>query len=234
MVGFVASINSIRARYYSHVIEQRTHHDLISGLKQSMQGMRLRLCDDGRIIHHCAGPYSCPTKIPSTEWNAASESHCLSWWCERFSVVGEWSTVDCQYWTTCVRKYKKAMSKPLLLSRESNYRSLAVQNWRWSWWRSTEAPDSSLVILATVVSYSIPCPALLSIMPWPIRMTYSSTDWSLRFWEWYDFYLMWQMTRQWTVAPTHFNIIWDQVGSVFSSRPGDQVREKDALFFVLD
>lgn len=43
MVGFVASINPTCTRYYSRVIEQRTHHDLISGLKQSMQGKTISL-----------------------------------------------------------------------------------------------------------------------------------------------------------------------------------------------
>ena len=156
-----------------------------------------------------------------------------------FQLLDGWSTVNYQHWTTCVRKYRKAMSKPLSLSWESNYRSLAVQNWRWSWWRSVEAPDSLLVILAILASYSIGRPAPSSIIPWPIRMTYSSTGWSLPEWrlrslEWYDFYLIWQMARQGTVAPTHFNIIWDQTVLVFSSRPGDQGREKDVLFFVLD
>jgi aubergine-like protein len=30
--------------------------------------------------------------------------------------------------------------------------------------------------------------------------------------EWYDFYLISQMARQGTVAPTHFNVIWDRTG----------------------
>jgi len=32
--------------------------------------------------------------------------------------------------------------------------------------------------------------------------------------EWYDFYLISQMARQGTVAPTHFNVIWDRTGFV--------------------
>ena len=44
MVGFVASINATCTRYYPRVIEQRTHHDLISGLKQLMQGNSLFFC----------------------------------------------------------------------------------------------------------------------------------------------------------------------------------------------
>ena len=28
--------------------------------------------------------------------------------------------------------------------------------------------------------------------------------------EWYDFYLISQMARQGTVAPTHYNVIWDR------------------------
>jgi len=38
MVGFVASINPSCTRYYSRVIEERNHKDLISGLKICMQG----------------------------------------------------------------------------------------------------------------------------------------------------------------------------------------------------
>ena len=52
MVGFVASINSACTRYYSRVIEQRTHHDLTSDLKQSTQSIRLRLL--WRWPHHSA------------------------------------------------------------------------------------------------------------------------------------------------------------------------------------
>ncbi|CAF1661843.1 unnamed protein product [Rotaria magnacalcarata] len=37
MVGVVASINPTCTRYYSHVIEQRGHNDLIAGLKSYMQ-----------------------------------------------------------------------------------------------------------------------------------------------------------------------------------------------------
>jgi len=28
--------------------------------------------------------------------------------------------------------------------------------------------------------------------------------------EWYDFYLISQCARQGTVAPTHYNVIWDR------------------------
>jgi hypothetical protein len=38
MVGFVASINPTCTRYYSRVIEQRSHNDLITGLISCMQG----------------------------------------------------------------------------------------------------------------------------------------------------------------------------------------------------
>jgi hypothetical protein len=38
MVGFVASINPSCTRYYSRVIEERNHKDLILGLKTCMQG----------------------------------------------------------------------------------------------------------------------------------------------------------------------------------------------------
>ena len=38
------------------------------------------------------------------------------------------------------------------------------------------------------------------------------------FLEWYDFYLISQMARQGTVAPTHFNVIWDRTGFVDSRR----------------
>jgi len=34
--------------------------------------------------------------------------------------------------------------------------------------------------------------------------------------EWYDFYLVSQMARQGTVAPTHFNVIWDRTGLVIT------------------
>lgn len=44
MVGFIASINTTCTRYYSRVIEQRTHHDLMSGLKQSIQGNSVFFC----------------------------------------------------------------------------------------------------------------------------------------------------------------------------------------------
>jgi len=33
--------------------------------------------------------------------------------------------------------------------------------------------------------------------------------------EWYDFYLISQCARQGTVAPTHYNVIWDRTKSDF-------------------
>lgn len=74
MIGFVASINPTCTRYYSRVIEQRTHHDLISGLKQSMQGKCFLLsCTTSALSVR----FSCYTKISSVQWYFTSEDYCL-------------------------------------------------------------------------------------------------------------------------------------------------------------
>lgn len=63
-------------------------------------------------------------------------------------------------------------------------------------------PPPGTIIDHTVTNQGIPSILLLHECQHPHAL------------EWYDFYLISQMARQGTVAPTHFNVIWDQTGFV--------------------
>lgn len=212
MVGFVASINSTCTRYYSRVIEQRGQKDLISGLKSCMQGSIEFILSIDSIIF----VFRCTSKISSSQRYFTWKDYCLSWWCQWLSI------------TRCYRQWITGFEWTL----HENSRRLWVS--LWFGLNSREivfvfSPKLGMIVVKKRGSarffardprnnrqFINPPPGTIIDHTVTNQGTeYFDFQWSFSLVfciEWYDFYLISQMARQGTVAPTHFNVIWDRTG----------------------
>ena len=233
--AFVASTNSTCTRFYSRVIYNRTAQELMDGLQQCMRGKSdhsLRALLDLLSMH-----FRFAEGIPSREQRLAREKYMLTWvrcWLINFDFVFScplsWWSFG---WTIGNSRWTRAAADHRYLSKNHAWLSVSTSHW---WWKSLIGEDYSRPKLAVVIvkkkgnarffakmgSTSMVNPPPGTIIDHTVTNGKNRSCWTtssiceflLFLAEWYDFYLISQCARQGTVAPTHYNVIWDRTKSV--------------------